>query len=241
MRRLGVVLLLLAACAPSEPRGAQTGETAIAPADFALTGCGDEPGACVLISAGGKLVLAGAPAGVSFSLSESQILKLDIVLLRGLAADEIQGLDELRHGGWVAGRQGPLKIAGPEGVNLVARGVNTAFQASDALEYAASAPRGGYGAALLAPVEPPENLGSVLDTGDLKVTAYSGGAFQQAYVVSYDGLRLLVMPCAGPAPESAGADRILACSADQAPKSGELRWPGPGETVFIRKKAAISP
>lgn len=237
-----VTLLLLASCGGGEPvvapESAAPSLQQIAPDDFALLDCGVKAasGTCVIISAGGKRLLVGAPAGIGAALGPNDLGGLDAVLLPGLAAYDLEGLDEVRNQGWVAGRRSPLPVAGPKGLVEIARALNGAYQTADAIAQVSDDPEGGFGAALIAP----DDGGgaprwTAFNTGDLVVEALSAGPFSQAYLVSYADLTLLIRPCGSTGMENLPAsDRTLSCADNVAEETATaITWPLPAPVFFV--------
>lgn len=234
MKRLCLAFCtVLFACAgdPSDPAPERA---EIGPRDFALQTCGapQAEDICVVIRAGGKNLLINAPAGIGQALGGEALARLDAVLLTGLSARETEGLDEARNRGWTAGRSGPLDVAGPAGLDLLARGLNGAFQTADAVAQVEIAPAGGFSAALLVGREP-EGRGAwtAFDTGDLTAVALSAGGFRQAYRISYGGVSLLVRPCGWEVSGELEADVLLTCPEDV--REGDIVWPLEEAVVFL--------
>ena len=142
MRRLSFcVLLLAAACGGGEPKSAvQAGTDDIKPTDFALVPCAGHDGArpCVMVRAGGKRVLIGAPGGIAQTLAAHDLARLDSVLLFSLQAEDIEGLGEIRNRSWQAGREHALAVSGPHGTRDMVVAVNKTFEVADARQEAAS-------------------------------------------------------------------------------------------------------
>ncbi len=216
---------------------------AIAPEDFALLPCGqavaDIP--CALVIAGGKRVLIGAPAGVAATLSETDLVQLDAMLIFSLRAVDIEGVDEIRNASWRAGRDEPLLIVGPDGVEDFTAAINLAYERSDALTYIDKGARGGFDAAPIVAktlkTHAAAGLETVVDTGDLRVAGTLVAPGRLAYIVHYDGNNLLIQACGQ---ESAGdlyavlglvEGRRLDCSGD------DLAWPLAKGPTFISRPA----
>ena len=183
----------------------------IAPQDFVLLPCGvespDHP--CALAIAGGKRVLFGAPAGAIDGIRREDLSQLDAVIVFSLRAGDLEGLDEVRNASWKAGRQAPLLVIGPKGIETVATALNTAYEQADALFVVEEgAPPGGYDAALLIS-RAYSGDGEVFDTGDVVVESTSYG-----YRMTYD---------------QRGMAHFHAC--DAAPANQEVRI---GEMVWER-------
>lgn len=214
---------MLAACAAPVSEDPPT-QIEISPRDFVLLPCGpaqvDRP--CVLIAAGGKRILFGAPAGVSASLATEELRLLDGVAVFSMRAADIEGLDEVRNESWRAGRDSPLLTIGPRGVLDLVEGLNKAFEQADALRIVEEGiPAGGYDAAILTGRGATRGQ-IVFDTGDVQVTAIAGG-----YRIVYeDRAEVDLRPCGGDnqAPAISTGDRVrlsVACDATNP----DLSWP----------------
>lgn len=178
-----VALSVLAACSAPDAED-PLAPIEISPRDFVVLPCGparaDRP--CALIAAGGKRILFGAPAGVAATLSPEELRLLDGVVVFSLRAPDIEGLDEVRNETWRAGRDTPLLTIGPRGVSDLVEGFNKAFEQADALRIVEEGiPAGGYDAAILSGRDAEQGQ-IVFDTGDVQVTAISGG-----FRIVYDG------------------------------------------------------
>jgi hypothetical protein len=165
---------LLAACGGSPSQTAQ--DIDVAPTDFALLPCGlgvgDQP--CALVVVGGKRILFGAPAGVTTGLREDDLRLLDAVMLFSLRSSDIQGLDEIRNRSWESGRDTPLLVVGPEGVEGFVAGLNKAYEMSDALRVVEDGiPVGGFDSAVLRAHTGRQQ--TVFNTGDVQVWRTTAG------------------------------------------------------------------
>lgn len=175
----------------------------IAPQQFALVPCAsinEPPPPCHLLAAGGKFYLLGAPEGALTNLLDSEIALLDGVLLFSLMPDHIDGLDTVRNKTWQRGRDIPLFVAGPEGTEAFAAGVDSAYEVPDAELFAMRPPKGGYDASLMRPrnVEDRPNSGArVVDTGDLVIRAYYAPSGQLVYQASYNNVIAAIGMCGG--------------------------------------------
>ncbi len=231
---------MLGACT-GEVAGTQPDFPEIGPADFALTSCHVPRAehACVLLSAGGKRLLINAPAGIGDALGADVLVMLDAILLTGLSAQETEGLDEVRNRGWTAGRLEPLRVSGPAGVDLLARGLNGGFQTADAVAQVTANPPGGFGAALIVAREGDDGARwTAFDTGDLTAVAVPAGRFQQAYIVSYGEVSLLIRPCDVELTRELVADFTLTCPKDAV--EGDVSWPLADPVVFLAR-SEVSP
>lgn len=228
---IGLLSIVLSGCG-SAPNTPGNGRPDVRPTDFALVPCGpvhaERP--CVLIIAGGKRVLLGAPAGVAETIVEEDLAQLDVVMIFSLHAEDIEGLDEVRNASWRAGRQAPLLVAGPEGTIAAVEALNRAFEVADALRVVEEGmPPGGYDAAVLTGQDLRGNdWQTAYDTGDLVVRARSHSAQRIMFEVQYRET-VRISPCGGredvtEVPETRG----LTC------EGADIAWPL-AKTVFIRK------
>lgn len=148
----------------------------VRPDQFALLPCArsiERP--CTLAIAGGKRILFGTPAGVAQSMRGEDLRQLDAVMVFSLAAQDLEGLDEVRNASWHAGRSEPLRVIGPLGLEEVVTALNKAYEQADALYVVQNGiPVGGYDAAILTALTASSEQ-KVLDTGDLSVTRIRSG------------------------------------------------------------------
>lgn len=177
---LGLTGLTLAACQADAP-APDWWDMEIPSQDFVVLPCGsvEATAPCAMVVAGGKRILAGAPAGVVESLRKVDLKQLDGVLIFSLHAENIEGLDEVRNRSWLLGRSQPLSVVGPSGLGEVVAGLNLTYEQADALYVVENGiPPGGYDAAILVSVEAaPGDL--VFDTGDLTISkTRQGFAFE---------------------------------------------------------------
>jgi hypothetical protein len=166
-------------------------------------------GQCLLVLAGGKLVLVQAGEGAAAGLAElgAPLQLLDAVILLDLSAPSISGLDGVRDLSWLAGRQSPLRVIGPPGVETVTKGLDLSREQADAIA-TVSLTSGGlrFDAAVMHPstVAPlffePERA---FDTGDLIIDAFDDGAGGLILMVRY-GEAIAVIASA-----SAKRERVL--------------------------------
>lgn len=206
----------------------------IAPGDFAVEPCSEVANApCVLVNAGGKTFLFGAPAGLSRTIAEERLANLDGALLFSLLPRDIEGLDEVRNRGWRAGRADALVVAGPEGTGEMLEALNLAYEQPDALSFVdEGAPPGGFDAALLQGGVEILSQALAFDTGDVKVVGIAASGPYITYRIGYRDLAgdwhdLVLQPCT--APEAPAADY------ESAPRSetlvgcedvgGDVAWP----------------
>ena len=241
---------LLAACDArvNEPDTAlvtASAEPQVQAADFALIPCSDtasEP--CVLVRAGGKRLLFGAPAGISARLEADDLAALDAAFLFSLHPADVEGLDEVRNRGWRAGRLEALPVSGPEGTDNLVEGLNLAFEQADALSFVEDgAPAGGFDAALLSLATLIEADSLVFDSGDLKVRAAAGPVSSVTYRIGYRDIDevwhdLVLAPCNGVAvaegsyPAEPENRQVIGCEGEAA----GYAWPVP-DLLFIVKSA----
>ena len=173
--------LLLTACADRGDNDAVWQSVDVRPDQFALLPCGDtRRHACTLVIAGGKRLLFGAPAGAAKSMRPEDLRHLDAVMIFSLAANDLEGLDEVRNASWHAGRSEQLRVIGPMGLEEVVTALNKAYEQADALFVVRNGiPPGGYDAAIITALTASSGQ-IVFDTGDLTVRRIASG-----YVVEY--------------------------------------------------------
>lgn len=217
-------VLLVSACGGAQEN--RDADLIIEPHQFVLIPCGAIAGErpCALASIGGKRILFGAPAGVTGAMSPEDLKLLDAVMLFSLRASDTNGLAEVRNRSWEAGREAPLLVVGPSGVDAFVAGLNQAYEMADALRIVEDGiPSGGYDAALLR-----TNSGAqqetVFNTGDVVVMRSSEG-----YSIDYLGAtRLWLSSCkSDTAPE---ADYSVLCN----PETGTFAWPLQ-RPLFVKK------
>lgn len=214
-------LLVIASCGEPNTDVAGTRAPQITSSDFVLLPCvGVKPTrACALLMAGGKRIMIGAPEGAGSGLSPEDLQNLDAVILLSLRGGDIEGLGAIRNATWRAGRAQQLVVAGPIGIKDVNDGLNTIYEAADALAYVEGRASGGYD---MAPLKPVLAEGRVFDTGDLKIDAREDSAGHVGYDIDYNGVHVVILPCGHSANERVDAlagDYILACEA------GAAQWP----------------
>lgn len=129
--------------------------------------------ACVAVLAGGRLFLVdvGDGANTNLQLGGLPMERLHTVFLTHFHSDHIASIPDVNLGSWVAGREQPLVVAGPEGVATVVEGLNLAYSLDRKYRVAHHgeeliAPRNGVlSARTLTP-------GVVFDEGGVRVTAF---------------------------------------------------------------------
>ena len=129
--------------------------------------------ACVAIRAGRELhvVDAGTGSAAVMALAGEPVQNLRAILLTHFHSDHIAGIGDFNLASWATGRDAPLRVLGPPGVERVVAGFNEAF-AQDR-EYRVA----HHGADLLDPevglldAVAVEN-GVIVDRGGLRVTAF---------------------------------------------------------------------
>lgn len=211
--------LVLSACAPSAPNRAQN-QIEIASNAFVLLPCSEhvEEVPCTLVIAGGKRILFGAPAGITNEMRAEDLGQLDAVMLFSLRAMDTEGLDEVRNASWRAGRDAPLLVIGPIGVEDFVTALNKAYEQADALRIVDEGiPPGGFDAAILnARRAVSEQI--IFNTGDLTVERLPSG-----YHIRYDArASAYLLDCGEPAP-LADEETVLSVSCDGG--SGSQTWP----------------
>lgn len=230
---------LLAACGPVQTPPEPDAESqarrtrAIAPTDFVVAPCErkSETGICLVIAAGGKRVLMGAPAGTDMGRIEGDTVPPDAVILPSLHAATLEGLDEVRNRAWLAGRRPPLIIAGGEGISDIVMALNQVYATSDALAYIEGARKGGFNREpITAKTVSPGEI--AFDTGDLQIRAFSAGSGKLAFLVTYQTTRLLLAVCGASAEDIQEwplADAFIGCPQARynAPQKGDWPLTGP--------------
>ncbi|SFO36484.1 MBL fold metallo-hydrolase [Actinomadura madurae] len=85
--------------------------------------------ACTLVAAGGKLFLFDAGEGTTKSLSDSKVPfgALERVFITHFHSDHFNGLGSLINATWIWGREKPLDVRGPVGLDKVVEGLNSAY------------------------------------------------------------------------------------------------------------------
>lgn len=140
----------------------------------------DRSGPCVAVVAGGKLYVVDAGAGASRVLSRMNLPqgRVEALLLTHFHSDHIDGVGELMLQRWAGGgRDAPLPVYGPEGVERVVDGFNEAYAQDFVYRLAhhgpSVVPPTGAGAAANPFVQPSDGeLPVVLEDGDLRITAF---------------------------------------------------------------------
>lgn len=202
----------------------------IAPGDFLVAPCaGVAPEAvCLIIAAGGKRVLIGAPAGIGAGLTHGDKTPPDRILLFSLYASQIEGLDELRNRAWASGQRTPLTVAAGRGIDDLVEGLNAAYTVSDALAYVDGTRAGGFNVAAMEARA--LDIGDIaFDTGDLTITALRGGPERYAYLVTYQGTSIVVADCGARAQDVETWPDDLAgyigCELEAGPAELPGNWP----------------
>lgn len=130
--------------------------------------------ACIAVITPDHFFLIDSGAGSTDNISRLGLptAKLNGILLTHFHSDHIAEIYEVNLNSWVQGRPQPLTIIGPEGVEKIAKGINTTY--SEDVSYRT----GHHGQELL----PPElgvlahktiAHGVIFEEGDLTITAYT--------------------------------------------------------------------
>ncbi|MEM1150670.1 MAG: hypothetical protein AAGI03_08945 [Pseudomonadota bacterium] len=240
--RLGLgllaVLLSFGCGGPGEGSDLAQADTAevrqVGPEDFAVRRCSavtDGVG-CLIVQAGGKTLLFGAPEGAMESLQAARVDQPDGLFASSLDPTNLEGVARLRNQSWRLGRTVPLLLAGPDGVASFAAGLDQAFARPDAFVYIEERPRGDFDAVLIAPLEVPAGAEvKVFDTGDLRVDGVATPSSAVTYVVRYGGRSLEIEPCLGTARRLEGVPVSLALSCEA--QSGRSGWPGASGVIWL--------
>ncbi len=87
--------------------------------------------ACILVEAGDDIYIFDIGNGSVANLQQYQIPFINIkgVFITHMHSDHIAELPELHLQSWVQGRDAPLSVYGPEGINLVTKGFELAYSA----------------------------------------------------------------------------------------------------------------
>lgn len=206
----------------------------VGPQDFAVSRCGavEEGARCLIVQAGGKKLLFGAPEGAMESLLDISAFEPDAVFVTSLDPAALEGVARLRNESWRRGRTSPLILVGPDGLATFAQGLDQAFARPDAFVYVEQRPRGDFDAVLLAPLEVPAgSQAKVFDTGDLRVDGLASPASAVTYIVRYGGRALQVSPCSGAARSLDGVlvTRQISCEA----QGNSFAWPAASEVIWL--------
>ncbi|MEH6487396.1 MBL fold metallo-hydrolase [Hyphomonas oceanitis] len=139
-------------------------------------------GPCLAVLAGKRAFVFDAGSGGSRNLNRMgfPLGKTERVYLTHLHSDHMDGLGELLMQVWVnGGRDEPLPVSGPRGVDEVVDGFNGAYRidgtfrtAHHGLDVANPAGRGGVGETITLPAGPGSQA-VVLDEDGLKITAFA--------------------------------------------------------------------
>ena len=130
--------------------------------------------ACIAITAGDSLYLVDSGAGspATMQLHGQPMGHLRAVLITHLHSDHITGVPDMNLQSWVMGRNEPLRVLGPAGVDTVVRGFNEAFAIDRGFRVA------HHGAELLDPelgIMHAETVGPgvVIEDNGLTITAFT--------------------------------------------------------------------
>lgn len=232
-------LLLAAGCgfqdSQAEPHASPP--ASVEPSDFAIRHCGIQIdiAPCLIVHAGGKTLLFGAPEGAMGALQTAASPVPDAVLLYSLHAENLEGLARVRNLSWLAGRNRPLLVIGPPGTESLTDGIDDAFAFADAQAYVERRPAGGFEAATLAPrLVMPGRGQRVFDTGDLTVDAQAGSGGEIRYRVTYRDARLDLGAC-GAAPQDAAQPDGGGVTTLCARRGTPLDWPHDGPLAWLQR------
>jgi ribonuclease Z len=159
---------------------------------------------CLAVFAGGRffIVDTGPESTENLLLWRLPLAKLDGVLLTHFHSDHIGELGELNLQSWLQGRQAPLDVYGPPGIEQVVAGFNLAYGQDEAVRHAHHARDRGLlplSASTLASHVIPvaangpltgTNSAVVYDLGGLRITAFAvdHGVVKPAYGYRFDYL-----------------------------------------------------
>jgi ribonuclease Z len=184
--------------------------------------------ACTAIFAGGRMWIVDTGPGSWRTLALRRIRgeAIGAIFYTHLHSDHIGELGEFNLQTWVAGRPGPLRVYGPEGVAELVHGFAAAYAADTAFRVA------HHGAALL----PPERAAMapvpiVLGAADASRVLDEGGVVVTAFAVAHDPVK----PAFGYRFEYGG--RSVVVSGDTAP-SPNLVAQARGADVLVHETQA---
>ena len=227
MHRIALSLLLFATACGAPTSDTDRARPDISPDQFVLLPCGEATAErpCTLIVAGGKRLLFGAPGSVVPAIAVEDLRQLDALFVYSLRAGDIEGLDDVRNATWRAGRDTPLTVIGPLGIDEVVTAINKAYEQSDALRIVEEGiPPGGYDAAILE-ARPARSGNKVFDTGDLQVVRQKHGyriTYNRSYVADLLDCRSDIAET-GSAPTPAQV--TIACAETEAGRAWPLTVP----------------
>lgn len=238
-RLIWALTFILAGCGADAPVAVATdshlaASVEIQPNQFAVRRCERvEPGSrCLIVQAGGKALLFGAPEGAMASLEAIGLSTPDTVFVSSLDPRLLEGLARVRSESWRAGRSTPLRLVGPDGMNAFASGLDQAFARSDAVLYVLERPSGAFDSALITPIEIAPGEGVIaFDTGDLRVDALASSSSSVTYVVRYAGIALQISPCLDSplAIEGLIVNQEIGCAA----QSELAHWPSTHRVILL--------
>ena len=86
---------------------------------------------CVLVEAGDDIYIFDMGNGSATNLQEFQVpwINVKAVLITHMHSDHVADLPDAHLQSWVQGRNSPLMVYGPEGINLVTKGFELAYSA----------------------------------------------------------------------------------------------------------------
>lgn len=137
---------------------------------------------CTAVMAGGRVFVVDAGPGSANKLAlwRFPLNRVSAILITHFHSDHIGDLGEFRMQGWAGGRTRPLPVYGPDGVERVVEGFNTAYAFDDGVRSTehglpldaaklAARPFGLAGA-----TERPTHMGRrvIYDEGGLRITAF---------------------------------------------------------------------
>lgn len=138
----------------------------------------DRSGPCTLVLAGKQLFLVDAGSGAGRRIGEIGVPlgRIDATLLTHFHSDHIDGLGEVLMLRWAAsGRKQPMPVYGPQGVERVVIGFDTAYTADYGYRIAHHGadimPRSGAGARAMI-IASGDGLRTVYNRGGIKISAF---------------------------------------------------------------------
>lgn len=144
---------------------------------------------CTAVFAGGKYYMVDAGTGGWETLAAGSVPanRLAGIFLTHFHSDHIGDLGEANLGSWVAGREAPLPVYGPAGVERVVNGENEAFAQDNVYRTAhhGEAIASTAGAGMAANAFDGDVTAVVFEKGGLKVTAFPVGHAPVSPAVGY--------------------------------------------------------
>ncbi|WP_420637373.1 MBL fold metallo-hydrolase [Candidatus Palauibacter sp.] len=217
--------LASAGCAPAPPSSAAPGADLSSGTHVVLLGTGTpnpEPaasgpatavlvgGRAYLVDAGPGIVRRAAEAAERYGVDGLTAARLDIAFLTHLHSDHTVGLPDLIHTPWVAEREAPLKLFGPDGTAAMAMHLTAAWEADFENRLSGSQPATPDGWRVEAvDIDP----GVIYEDDRVRVTAFAvpHTGWPEAYGYRFDGAGRTVVISGDTAPTDAIVEMCDGC------------------------------